>query len=173
MRLDADRAGAGLTGNEVQTMTLKVNYKAALSANESISGVGVKAQDLAHTLLDVAKTFSAASSPPVDAISEQTLSSASGTIDLTALPATLGGTQSASGKKLVLLQIINRGTHVFSIQAGASSGYAIGGVAIKVQPGGDALINFADALTDVDGTHKNLDYTFFAADQADIRMVFG
>jgi hypothetical protein len=126
-----------------------------------------------HSGFDFRLTLDGDSIPDVDTISEQTLGDASGTLDLTALPTTQG-TVNCTGKKLVAMRIVNRSTaNDFSIAEGGTNGYAIGGNAVKVQEGGALLIYFADALGAVGASDKTLDYTFNAADEADITLIFG
>ena len=134
---------------------------------------GAKSAKIVHSKFDVKIPLSGTTTPPVTIASHQTLALASGTIDLTALP-TVQGTVSASGKKLRHLRINNRlGTHVFSIAVGAANGYVIGGNPIAVPAGGSVNLYFKDGLAAIDGTHKTLDYTFFAADQADVTLILG
>lgn len=126
-----------------------------------------------HDQLDVKLILTPTSTPPVSLYSEQTISgSASGSIDLTSLP-TLDGARSASGLKLRAIRVINRGTHTFSIQIGASNGYVVGGLVLAVPAGGCGQLYLADGLAAVDGTHKTLDYTFNAGDSADVSIAMG
>lgn len=132
---------------------------------------GIATGSLTHSQLNTKLVLDGGSAPPVSFLSERKISaSASGTIDLTSLPTTQG-TLSATGLKLVVLRINNRGGHTFTLATGASNGYTLPN-SINVDAGGMVEIVFTARIA-IDGTHKNLDYTFNAADQADITLILG
>jgi len=158
---------------------MATTISAALNFNSKVIEVldptlypGVKNNKITHTAFDVGIALDGTTTPPVVLLSEQTLTGASGTLDLTSLT-TFQGARSCTGMKLRYLRVNNRGTHSFTIAVGASNGYAIGGASIVVQPGGAAAHYFKDGLTAVDGTHKTLDWTLFAAESADLTLIFG
>jgi len=128
-----------------------------------------------HSNFNFQKTLDAASAPPAAMISEQTIDgSASGTIDLTALPTVQEAAADGTGLKLIALRINNRGTNAFTLTEGAANGYALPGAAdIVVPPGGSVALYFVETLADVAAGDKDLDYTFDAADEADLTLILG
>ncbi len=134
---------------------------------------GVSNRQITHEGFNVKRVLDGATTPALSLVSEQTLGAASGTIDLTAVPTTQGA-ESALGLRLKVIRVNNRGAHPLVLSAGASNGYALpGGVSITVPPGGVTLQLVGDALGTIDATHKTLDFTFHAGDQADLTLLFG
>lgn len=126
-----------------------------------------------HSQFNVKATLNASSTPAVSFLSSQTLTGASGTIDLTSLPTT-EGTRDATGLKLKIIRINNKSTTTqFDIHAGASNGYVIGGDPINVEAGGCAMHYFKDVLAAVGASTKTLDWTLTASHTADITLIFG
>lgn len=156
--------------------TVKSTLQFNMTTQETLdagAAPGVVKRQLEHSAFNVKKTFDGNTTPAVSVISGQTLGDASGTINFAALPTTQG-VQNIVGLRLKAIRINNRGTHAFVLSAGASNGYALpGGVAITVPPGGAYQIWIGDALATSDGTHRQLDYTFDAADEADLTLLFG
>jgi hypothetical protein len=134
---------------------------------------GVRERSLTHSEFNVKLVVDGNTTPAVSLVSEQTMGAAAGTIDFAAIPTTQGP-QDAVGLRLKAYRIHNRGSHNFVLAAGVANGYALpGGVAITVPPGGIEQKWIGDALTTSDATHKTLDYTFDAADEADLTLIFG
>ncbi len=156
--------------------TIKTTLSFIASTIETLDAAetpGITERKLTHTAFNVSKTIDGNTTPAVSVISEQTLGDASGTIDFSALPTTQGP-ENVVGKRLKFIRINNRGNVNFVLSAGASNGYALmGGVSITVPPGGVHQQWVGDALTTSDGTHKTLDYTFDADDEADMTLIFG
>ncbi|MBL9125831.1 MAG: hypothetical protein JNG90_19475 [Planctomycetaceae bacterium] len=153
---------AGLTIKE----TFTANEFPAASANSPVTSSGFNETIELH----------ASSTPPVTkaAIFKPTLVAAALTIDLTSLPQSGGGTFSASGLKLVAILFNNPGNNPVTIAPGGSNPYAINGGEDKViQPKGSWLEYFGAGLSDVDGTHKELDLTGTGTDQFECEMLFG
>jgi hypothetical protein len=136
----------------------------------------VQSRSPVHNAFDVATTLNATSTPPAAVASYQEIkNSASGTLDLTALHTLFQASVDCTTMKLQALHIKNLDpTNVFIIAAGASNGYAIGGNAVKVQPGGSAIMFFNGGLAAVDSTHKTLDYTGNAGTgDAQVALILG
>jgi len=96
------------------------------------------------------------------------------TIDLTNLARSVGPTVNATGLKLQMLLLQNLSTAgSLDVAVGATNGYAINGSGghVIVPLGGSCQQYFADALADVDSTHKTLDVVVTGDFQ--IQMVFG
>jgi len=157
---------------------VKAIFNFAMTATETLATLGAGSQKVAHGDYDQKFTLNGTTTPAVSMVSEFVISSSgSGTIDFTSLTTT-EGTRTAVPLKLKGLRIVNTGTNVFSISAGASNGYAIGGVAIKCQPKtsttpGVTQIFFGDALTVSSSSAKTLDYTYNSADTAYVTLIFG
>lgn len=97
-------------------------------------------------------------------------------IDLTALTRSVGPTVDASGLKLQMLLLNNLSeSATLTIVEGAANGYAINGAsgAYLLPPEAKIQSYFADALAEIDGTHKTLDITITAGQQYEIQLVFG
>ena len=149
---------------------------AATEVIDASANPGAGAQSIPHNAFDYKKSLSSTSTPPISLISEFELAAASGTIDLTSLFTTENPAKSASGLKLVVARFVNAGAHVFEVAIGAANGYAIGGNPIKAAPLGCAFQDFADMLTDVDGTHKTLDWTisgYVSGDKVKVTLLLG
>jgi hypothetical protein len=134
------------------------------------------AKALVHKAFDAALTLSATSTPPAQVASyQQFVTTASGTIDLTALKTLFAAAVDCTALKLQALFIQNLDpTNSFTIQAGASNPYAIGGNPVKVQPGGGALMYFNGGLAAIDATHKTLDWTAnVTTGNAEVSLILG
>lgn len=150
-------------------MATTINSQVSLGVTTSESldtatvAPGAASPIVSHAAYKFSKKLNAASTPVASIISEKLIAAgASGSIDLTALNTT-EGVRSASGKKLVFLQLTNlSAAHDFTLIEGASNGYAIKANAIVVPPGGSVALYFAAALGAVGGSDKTLDWTFNA-----------
>lgn len=117
--------------------------------------------------------LSAATVPPAAVVANLTLTGASGTINLAALP-TLLGTIDCTGKKLRSILIVNENaSNTFGLQVGASNGYSLGSAVFKVGPGGRAMQYFADALAAVAAGTRTLDWTGTALQTFSVQLVLG
>lgn len=110
----------------------------------------------------VSPTYSSASTPPITKVGfdELAMTGSAVTVDLTAIPNQVEGAQDFSGIKVVAAIFKNSNAAAITVDIGGTNGYAINGAdAIIIPAGGTVMLDFADALTDVDGTHKTLDIT--------------
>jgi hypothetical protein len=142
--------------------TITSTITATLDTNEKPTAAQAPGTTSQSTLnqFDKTVTLNAGSTPPGQVASYQTfLTTASGTIDLTALATLFKNSVDCTGLKLRAIQIVNLDpTNVFTIQAGAANPYPIGGNQIKVQPGGQMQMYFGDGLGAVAGGAKTLDW---------------
>jgi hypothetical protein len=111
--------------------------------------------------------------PPAAVAAYLTLTGASGTINLTALPTLLGNVD-CTGKKLRYLRINNLNvSNNFALAIGAATGYSLAGAAFVAGPLGSVQQYFHDALSAVDATHKNLDWTGTGGQSFQVTLILG
>jgi hypothetical protein len=97
----------------------------------------------------------------------------SGTLDLTMLTGPIGTTVDATGLKLLAIRIRNSGTGTFTLAVGGTNGYTIPNT-IAVGAGCVAQAYFADTLTAITGTEKELDYSIASGDpEVELTFIFG
>jgi hypothetical protein len=156
-------------------MALSADYKFALVAQETLDSItGAAATRIDYSSFEISGRLNATSTPPITkaCYTKLTLTGAtSGTLDLTALPAAVSGTQTMLGLKLQALRIAVTGTGNFTLTEGATNGYAI---KEQVVGPGEALMQlFADRLADVATGDKTLDYTSSGSCVVNLSLLFG
>lgn len=106
-----------------------------------------------------------------------TLSGGALTIDLTSLPATGGGTFSATGLRLIVAHLECPATNAgaINIAPGASNGYYFlgSGNDFTIPIGGLMSVYTNNQGIDIDGTHKTLDLSGTGADILNAILCFG
>jgi len=161
------------------TSVLKFGAVTVETLDAAVVAAGLSNRKVTHNGYERTVNLNGTDTPAASFVSSQLLAAAnSGTIDCTSL-STTEGTRSATGLKLVAMRIHNLAArasdHNFNIAVGASNGMAIGGSSIRVHPKGSILIFFDDALVDVSGSLKTLDWTYnvAATGGVEVTLIFG
>lgn len=163
-------------------MSVEVTFKTTITNVETLeNNVPAAAADKAvtHSGFNTSKTLNSASTPPATKGNafELALSGGAATLDLTAIPATGGGTYSGSGLKVQLLRIRNKAANAnsISIAVGASNGYELAGSDFKVTlaPGQEFTFYGNDATPDVAAGDKELDLAGTGTQAVEIDIVLG
>lgn len=166
-------------------MSLAVTYASQVSVTETIENVYVDGNNATVTVngLNSSADLNASSTPPVtkESAGTLTLSSGSGTLDLTSLP-DLNGVAAAvtlTGLKPQVVKLRNKSTNAnaMTIAKGASNGYTGFGSAFSVtlQPGDEVLWKGNDnsGVTDVGSGARTLDVSGTGAQVLEFHIVAG
>lgn len=163
--------------------TITVDYISQLSILETFTGE-VSPADNTITIngLDENLTLTAATDPPVTkkAVYTLTLSSGTGSIDLTALPGlTADETVDGTGLKVQFFKFKTPDTNAnnITITRGASNGYGLGsgGAAwtVVLPPDSDILYKFVDTNPDIASGARLLDVTGTGSQVVEVAVVMG
>lgn len=127
--------------------------------------------------------YTASTSVPVTKHAKYTLtlSSGSGTIDLTSLPGiTANETVDGTGLKLQKMRLANPSANAnkISVTNGASNGYRTDGattnsLTVALAPGQSVLLEFDEAADDVGSSHKTFDVTGTGSQTLSVHVVLG
>ena len=133
---------------------------------------------LTHDNFGKSVTLNSASTPAAAYVASgtQALTAGAYTIDLTSLPATGGGTQSFSTKKLrgYLLDNPSTNSGTFTFTIGASNGHTIGTNWKETLLPGQAVLKYMYTGGEtIDATHKTLDVTGSGTESFNFRLVAG
>lgn len=131
-----------------------------------------------HTLFDKRISYTGTAPFATSAVIAEELALSGGalTLDLTAAPKTGGGTQDLTGVKPRALMIYNPvGNGALTLAPGASNGYELlgSGNEVVLPAGVPLMVDFGDALIDVDGTHKTLDFSGTGAESFIFGLLLG
>ena len=148
-------------------MSVQLAFVSNVTVQETLeTGVpAISAADngVTHTGYNSSANLNAGTTPPatVCAFFLKALSAGAGTIDLTALPGTLGAAVDGTGLKVQVAKFKNPATNANAITVtfGAANPYLLGGSAFKwiLQPGQEITIYGNDATPDVASGAKNID----------------
>jgi len=165
-------------------VSIEVTYAVTGTIVETLTGPFVSAADATTTTngLNIAGVLNASSTVPATkyAAGRLTLSSGSGTLDLTALPGrTADEVVDGTGLKLQLLILHAKSDNANPITAtkGASNGYglnAAGGTwTMTLDPDTTGVRFLKDAAPDIDSTHKTIDVSGTGSQVLDYEIVMG
>ena len=144
-------------------MSVECNPRMQMGATLSVTIDGVGTQQFVLSEYDrTSPKYSSTTTPPITKIGmdELAMTGSAVTLDLTAVPNQVEGAQTFSGLKIVAALFQNPNAAAITVDIGGSNGYAINGAdAIIIPAGGTVMLDFANSLSDVDGTHKTLDIT--------------
>lgn len=163
-------------------MSVSVVFASTITVTETFEGDYVSPNDNTATFnqLNESETFTAATSVPVTKHSEfqKTMSSGSGTIDLTALPGlTADETVVGTGLKVQLAKFRNlsANANTITVAKGASNGYNLLGSSwtFALLPGQSATFSLDEAAPDVGSGAKNIDISGTGAQILECQFVLG
>lgn len=160
--------------------TIEVNYVSDITVVKTFDGEFV-GDDNTITIngLNRAEELTASTSVPVtkEVSGELTLSSGTGTIDLTALTGDNGEAVSFSGLKVQIAKFKNKSTNANSITIakGASNGHTGFGAnfSLTLPPAGEVTIWLDEASADVGGSDKTIDVSGTGAQVLQYQLVAG
>ncbi len=163
--------------------TISARIQQAVTVVKTFSEADAGNPDVSFTTGNVDETLTASTTVPVTkhASFTKTLSSGSGTIDLTTLPGDGADTETVdgSGLKVQALMLTNPSTNANKIVAsnGASNPYRIDGAttawSITLAPGQSVLLRLGDAGDDVGSSHKTIDLAGTGSQTLKVRVVLG
>lgn len=161
-------------------MSVSGSLDLSLNITETLSTqvAGISQPRMTHDNFGKSVTLNSASTPAAAYVASgtQALTAGSYTLDLTSLPATGGGTQSFSTKKLCGYLFDNPSTNsgTFTITKGASNGHTIGtNWKETIAPGQAVLKYMYTGGETIDATHKTLDVTGTGTESFNFRLVAG
>lgn len=166
-------------------MSISVGYVSQVSVVETLEGQYVSSSDATVTTngMNVTTTLTASTTPPATKYSSGrlTLSSGTGTLNLTSLPDANGVAAAVTfdGLKPQVAKFRNLSTNAnaITIAKGASNGYTGFGSAFSMtlQPGDEWTFKGNDnsGVTDVSSTVKNLDITGTGSQVLEFSLVAG
>lgn len=164
-------------------MTIAVAFASNLTVVETLTGSYVAPGDNTVTTsgLNESATYTASTTPAVTkhAAFQKTLSSGSGTIDLTALPGqTADETVTFSTLKVQFLKLRNLSTNANKIVVakGASNGYRIDAAttwSIPLAPGQSILLFLDGAADTVGGSNLAIDLTGTGSQVLEVQAIAG
>lgn len=164
-------------------MSISVSAAMTLSVTETLAGIPfasttAKDKQIVHNGLNETWTLNSGSTPPATQVCDfqKALSTGAGTIDLTAVPGSLGNLD-LTGLKVQLVRFRNPSGNAnpITVTFGAANGYLLLGTAWKMilQPGQSVELFLNDASPDVDATHKNIDIAGTGSQALDVLLVAG
>jgi hypothetical protein len=162
--------------------SVTLTYGSTITAVEVVAGTPAALQNTAqvtHNLFNKSASLNASSSPAVSKVAafEKTLAAGAGTIDLTALTGSNGGTLDGTGLKVQAVKFSNPATNTYSItvETGASNGYELAGATFSVQlePGQEVMLYGNGATPEIGSTAKTLDLTGTGSEVLDVIVVMG
>lgn len=164
-------------------MAVKATLSMDLAVDETFSAAQLPAaaegaRTIRHAGLGLTQVMQTGSAPDAESVSAFKITiDGTDNIDLTALPATLGGTLDATGKKVRALYLVAGSANVAAITIGdgASNGYELAGNTWKVAlTGGQrALLYAAAGAPDVGASAKMIDVSGTNGDTLDVVVVVG
>lgn len=165
-------------------MSIEVTYAVTGTIVETLTGPFVSAADATTTTngLNIAGVLNASSTVPATkyAAGRLTLSSGSGTLDLTALPGrTADEVVDGTGLKLQLLILHNRSTNAnkITITKGASNGIGLAASndtwTLTLSPDQTVGLYLKDAGPDIASDKKTLDISGTGSQELDYEIVMG
>lgn len=167
-------------------MSLAVTFASTLTIAETLpANTGSAADDLrvvTHKNYNVARTLTAATTPPVTLQASFLLALSGGlaTIDLRALVGTNAAVIDGNGLKVQYFRVKNLGANVMTFYGGATNGHdlfsvdsgaGVGGQVVR--SGASILIETYDAGDDIDATHKTWDVIGTDTQTAEITIIMG
>lgn len=164
--------------------TVSVLFNSGVTVTETATGDYVSSADNTITLngMNDSATYTASTSVPVTKATafRVTMSSGSGSIDLTALPGlTVNETIDCTGLKLQMLKVRNLSTNANSITVakGASNGYGLNAAgttwSIPISPGQSITFFGNDSSPDVASGARIMDVTGTLAQILEVTVVCG
>ena len=164
--------------------TISVLFNSGVTVTETATGTYVSSADNTITLngMNDSSTYTASTSVPVTKATayQLTMSSGTGTIDLTALPGlTADETIVGTGLKLQMLKLRNLSTNANAITCakGASNGYGlpVAGTTwtVTLSPGQSITFFGNDSAPDVASGAKTIDVTGTASQILEVTAVLG
>jgi len=165
-------------------MSISVLYQSRIAVTKTFTGPYVSAVDPAILIdqLSTSETSTASSTIPVtkDSAYQLTLSSGTGTIDLTALIGVEGtASVDGTGLKVQYMKFRNLSTNANSITVakGASNGYGLNAAgttwSIPISPGQEILFKGNDSSPDVGSGAKTIDVTGTGSQVLEVAVVLG
>ena len=166
-------------------MSISVTYNSQATVVDTLGGGFIDSVDSTVTVngMNATATLTASTTPPVTAYSafSKTLSSGSGTIDLTSLPDNNGvaAAVTLNGLKPQVVKLRNKSTNAnaITVAKGASNGYTGFGSAfsLTLQPGDEFLWKGNDnsGVTDVGSGAKTLDLTGTGSQVLEVEIIAG
>ncbi len=157
-------------------MALKADYKFSLVAQETLDSItGAAATRIEYSAFEVSGQLNGTSTPPISKACYTTLTisgAVTGSLDLTALPAPVSGTQTMLGLKLQAIRISVTGDGIFTlVDTGVVNGYDNPG--FGVGPGETVEQLFYDRLADVAAADKILEYSTSDDCVVNLSLLFG
>lgn len=162
--------------------TVSLTYASKLTGLQTFTGEQISSGDntITHSGLNSEATYTASTSVPVTKVAEGTvtLSSGTGSIDLTALPGiTADETVDMTGLKVQFIKFTApaANANVVNVAEGASNGYALLGASftLGLLPGQELLVSANDAAPDVASGDRILDITGTGSQELDYAVYAG